>query len=53
MIAVSAFRGGFKSPTVQPRKSFQSDEEWRLFYCGSTLGCRVTQGFDLCNLDDL
>ena len=22
-------------------KSFQSDEEWRLFYCDSTLGCRV------------
>ena len=29
------------------RKSFQNDEEWRLFYCDSTLGCRVIQDFDL------
>ena len=35
------------------RKSFQNDEEWRLFYCDSTLGCRVIQEFDLCKLDDL
>ena len=35
------------------RKSFQSDEEWRLFYCDNTLGCRVIQDFDLCKLDDL
>ena len=34
-------------------KSFQSDEEWRLFYCDSTLGCQVIQDFDLCKLDDL
>ena len=26
-------------------KSFQNDEEWRLFYCDSTLGCRVIQDF--------
>ena len=32
-------------------KSFQNDEEWRLFYCDSTLGCRVIQDFDLCKLD--
>ena len=31
----------------------KNDEEWRLFYCDSTLGCRVIQGFDLCKLDDL
>ena len=30
------------------RKSFQNDEEWRLFHCDSTLGCRVIQDFDLC-----
>ena len=30
------------------RKSFQIDEEWLLFYCDSTLGCRVIQDFDLC-----
>ena len=35
------------------RKSFQNDEEWRLFYCDSTRGCRVIQDFDLCKLDDL
>ena len=35
------------------RKSFQNDEEWRLFYCDSTLDCRVIQDFDLCKLDDL
>ena len=35
------------------KKSFQSDEEWRLFYCDSTLGCRVIQAFDLCKLNDL
>ena len=34
-------------------KSFQSDEELHLFYCDSTLGCRVIQDFDLCKLDDL
>ena len=34
------------------RKSFQNDEEWRLFYCDSTLGCRLIQDFDLCKLDD-
>ena len=33
-------------------KSFQNDEEWRLFYCDSTLGCRVIQDFDLCKLDE-
>ena len=32
------------------RKSFQNDEEWCLFYCDSTLGCRVVQDFDLCKL---
>ena len=35
------------------RKSFQNYEEWRLFYCDSTLGCRVIQDFDVCKLDDL
>ena len=35
------------------QKSFQNDEEWRLFYCDSTLGCRVIQDFDLCKLDEL
>ena len=34
------------------RKGFQNDEEWRLFYCDSTLGCRVIQEFDVCKLDD-
>ena len=34
-------------------KSFQNDAEWHLFYCDSTLGCRVIQDFDLCKLDDL
>ena len=34
------------------RKNFQNDEEWRLFYCDSTLGRRVIQDFDLCKLDD-
>ena len=29
------------------RKSFQSDLEWHLFYCDSTLGCWVIQDFDL------
>ena len=33
-------------------KSFQNDEEWRLFYCDSTFGCRVIQDFGLCKLDD-
>ena len=32
-------------------KSFQSDEEWRSFYCDSTLGCRVIQDVNLCILD--
>ena len=32
-------------------QSFQNDEEWRLFYCDSTLGCRVIQDFNLCKLD--
>ena len=32
-------------------KELQNDEEWRLFYCDSTLGCRVIQDFDLCKLD--
>ena len=27
----------------------QSDEKWHLFYCNSSLRCRVIQGFDLCN----
>ena len=35
------------------KKSFQSDEEWRLFYCNSILVCRVIQDFGLCELDDL
>ena len=35
------------------QKSFQNDEEWCLFYCDSTLGCRIIQDFDLCKLDDL
>ena len=34
-------------------ESFQSDEEWHLFYCNSILGCRVIQDFDLCKLEDL
>ena len=34
-------------------KSFQSDEEWRLFYCNSILVCQVIQDFGLCKLDDL
>ena len=34
-------------------KSFQNDEEWRLFYFDSTLGCWVIQDFDLCKIDDL
>ena len=34
------------------RKSFQNNEEWHLFYCDSTVGCRVIQDFDLCKLDD-
>ena len=33
--------------------SFKNDKEWRLFYCDSTIGCRVIQDFDLCKLDDL
>ena len=33
-------------------KSFQNDEEWRLFCCDSTLGCRVIQDFNLCKLDE-
>ena len=35
------------------RKSFPNDKEWRLFYCDSTLGCRIIQDFDLCKLDYL
>ena len=35
------------------RKSFQNDEEWRFFYCDSTLDCQVMQDFDLCKLDNL
>ena len=34
------------------RKNFQNDEEWRLFYIDSTLGCRVIKDFDLCKLDE-
>ena len=30
------------------QKSFQNDEEWRLFYCDSTLGCWVIQ--DMCDI---
>ena len=33
-------------------KSIQNDEEWRLFYCDSTLGCWVIQDFNLCKLDE-
>ena len=33
------------------RKSSQNDEEWRLFFCDSTLGCLVIQDFHLCKLD--
>ena len=33
------------------RKSFQNDEEWRLFYSDSTLGYLVIQDFHLCKLD--
>ena len=33
-------------------KSFQNGEQWRLFYCDSTLGCRVIKDFDLCKLDE-
>ena len=35
------------------RKSFQNNREWCLFYCDSTLACRVVQDFDLCKLDYL
>ena len=35
-----------------PMKRFQNDEEWRLFYCDGTLGCRVIQDSDLCKLDE-
>ena len=35
------------------QKSFQSDEEWHLFYCDNTLGCWVIQDFDLCKLENL
>ena len=31
----------------------QHEGEWHLFYCDSTLGCRGTQYFDLCKLDEL
>ena len=34
-------------------KSLQNDEELRLFYCDSILGCPVIQDFGLCKLDDL
>ena len=34
------------------RKSFQNDEECRLFQRDSTLGCRLIQYFDLCKLDE-
>ena len=27
-------------------KELRNDEEWRLFYCDSILGCRVIQEFD-------
>ena len=35
------------------RKSFQSDEEWWLFYCNSSLACRVIQDIGSCKLEDL
>ena len=35
------------------RRGFRNDEGWLLFYCNSTLGCRVIQDFYLCKLDDL
>ena len=44
----------FKVPITRNyliRKSFQNDEEWRLFHCDSTLGCRVIQDFDLYKLN--
>ena len=34
-------------------EEFQSEEEWRLFYCNTILVCRVIQDFGLCKLDDL
>ena len=34
------------------RKSFQNDEEWRLFYFDGTFGCQVIQDFGLCKLDE-
>jgi len=34
------------------RGSFQGDGEWRLFYCGGTLCCRVVRDFDLCRLGE-
>ena len=34
-------------------KELLNCEEWSLFYCDSSLGCRVNQDFDLCKLDDL
>ena len=34
-------------------KRLGNDEEWRLFYCDSILGCRVIKDFDVCKLDEL
>jgi len=34
-------------------KSFQSDEEWHLFYCNSIPGCRVGQDLVLCKPEDM
>ena len=33
-------------------KELSKNEEWRLFYCDSTLDFGVIRDFDLCKLDD-
>ena len=40
---------------TSPKKSntFRVQFGFSLFYCDSTLGCRVIQDFDFCKLDDL
>ena len=35
------------------QNGFQNGEGWHLFYCDSTLGCRIIQDYDLNKLDDL
>ena len=57
-VTILQFRGSTKNQKLKLIlkkfwKSFQSDEEWRLFYCNSVLVCRVIQDFGLCKLDEL